>query len=214
MGVNGVASSGVSGVAAASPHPTTNPSPRQAGVTTITIGAGTHLVHFRDLYSRFAPFGYTQNQFRLFLRALGCPLLVTPTRERFVNLLSFQLAINAATRIGQKNFHSPGAYPNDSRKDHPDAVRTLSPAYVNDHFLDLISELLCARKTDHALNTTAVRSAFHDAATRLAASLTRIAAAEHLRATRRARDFAVRSSVVPPFPDCQPTLPTDVSSTP
>lgn len=203
-----MASSGVSGAAAASIHPTTPP-PRRQGITSITIGAGTHLVLFDDLYLRFSPFGYTRLQFKLFLKALGCPVLHTPSGELFVNLLSFQLAINAATRIGQKDLLSPGTYTNKKRSEQPrNSTRTLSAEYVHDHFTDLIAELLCARKSDHALNTTAVRSAFNDAACRLAASLTRIANATHVRANRRTRARASREGVLPPFPDCSPTLPT------
>lgn len=196
--------SAVSGVTGAVRH-TTTPAASRQGVTTITIGAGTHLVHFRDLYSRFAPFGYTESQFRKFLRALGCPCLVTPSGDAFVNLLAFQIAINAATRIGARDFYSPGASSN--AKPSPHRTRTLSSDYVHSNFLELISELLCARKTDHALNTPAVRSAFHTAASRLAASLTRIAVAEHVRASHRARTFARSDGVLPPFPDCTPSIP-------
>lgn len=177
-----------------------NTSGDSAKVTSIVIGGGTRLVLFDDLHARFAPFGYTKPLFLNFLRALGCAPLHTPDGRILVNLLSFQLAVNAATRIGQPDFLSPGhkrIWKNPPRN----STRGLNPKYFNENWKQLVSELLAARALNYNLNTPEIRASFEAAAQKIASQLSLLTVGAHVSALPKEN-----SKLDEPFRDCAPTV--------
>lgn len=169
--------------------------PTSPRATTLILGSGTQLISFDNLYAHFAPFGYTPRSFLLFLRALGCAPLHPPSGPPLINLLSLQLAINAATRIGQPDFFSPGHPYKDKPSKLPKRHATkLSPTYFQENWQALIAELLTARELSYSTSSPKTKHAFQSAASKISAQLSRL--------TRDSipHPTPLPSHISPPFP--------------
>lgn len=77
-----------------------SPIPTYSG---LCIGVLT-LLPVDEVFTQFAPYGFTKSGFISFLNALGCPHLTMPDGTKMIDIVSFQVAIKALSRYGGDGF--------------------------------------------------------------------------------------------------------------
>lgn len=147
-------------------------------ITAISLGPGCLLVAATDLLARFEPFGMTRTGFDLLLKGLGVPKIIAPDGTALVDYLSFQIAFRTISRIGQPDFHMPGA-PHVRRGNYKAAggVIRMDPHTLAHHWREILSELYFARRIDHTKTGPEQRSAYETAVRRMSVALASLAAA-------------------------------------
>lgn len=131
----------------------------------ISFGHGLLLVTESHLYQQFAPFGFSERGFRLFLRALGVPHLRTPSGDLLYDMLSFKLALKLIMRMGEMDFMAPG----DRKKAPPATYRTVLPKPSRDHWKAALTELLLSYELTGSTPAPARRASFEKAIDRILA---------------------------------------------
>ena len=166
----------------------------ETGISGISLGIGTLLVPFRTLHAHFAPFGYSEPDFRDFLLALGCAPILTPTGEYLVHYFRFLLAIEVATSLGRPPFSK---------------ATPLTPSDINASWEGALAHLLASRKYHGLSNPPAIRATLTEVARSLLAQSTRILAA----LSKRARD-RIREDGISPLRIEDPAAPSPFPSVP
>lgn len=123
-------------------------------LSAISLGSGILLVRDSDLFTRFAPYGFTLPEFRNWRRALGCPAMVMPNGEEFVDLHCFRLAIRLALRFGASDFKV--------------GKSSTTPEEYAQNWRLVMADILASRNEDYAVNTEEVRAGLEKAANRCA----------------------------------------------
>lgn len=147
------------------PEPTSN---FKAG---IFFGSGIKLVSEDDYLDELAAHGITRKGFRAWCRALQVPMLEIGTR-RYVDLMSFTLALRAVCRVGQPDFYVPGCDRNTwgvHRK--TGGTDKLDPDYFRQNFKVILAELLAARRLSK-LSSRGFKQLAKEAANRMVALAT------------------------------------------
>lgn len=158
------------------------------GLTGITIGQGNRMVWEDDLFreGNFAAFGFTKVGFRKWVRALGVPMMRTPSGMRLIDIVSLQLALRAVNRIGQKDFLCPGC-PELRKNRGKNFTTSLSVEYFKGHWKEFVSELLYAQRVNWGKVTEEHNAAFEAAAERISLALAQQYGEEVVRVQRRVK---------------------------
>jgi hypothetical protein len=133
----------------------------------IFLGAHSRLYSESHYYRAFEPHGVSRKAFRRFLKALHVPVIYIG-RQRFIDHLSFSLALRAISRIGQPDFLFPGCIHLASPPAPSNTTDTLDPAYVKRNLRSLLAELISTRvEPDSPATHRAFARAVDEAADRL-----------------------------------------------
>tara|TARA_R110002051_G_scaffold325009_1_gene425220 strand:+ start:338 stop:928 length:591 start_codon:yes stop_codon:yes gene_type:complete len=116
----------------------------------LSFGGGLRLFSEDYFIEELSSLGVTRKGFRSLCRALQVPLIYVGT-SALVDLVSFQLAMKAISRVGQKDFYVPGCRP--LKNNHKRGVRELNQAYYTREWKNILAELLASRQV-HGLATS------------------------------------------------------------
>lgn len=129
----------------------------------ISFGSGVRLMS-EDVYIKAMGGGMTRKGFRALCRNLMCPM-VEIGDTRYVEMIRFELAMTAITRIGEEDFFAPGS--RSIRNQSAKGSRKLDPEKVLKNYEILASELLAAKKVNGVELTHEVKDAARTAANRM-----------------------------------------------
>ena len=102
--------------------------------------------------------------FRELCRILLCPMIEIGD-TRYVEMIRFELAMTAITRIGEEDFFAPGS--RSIRNQSAKGTRKLDPEKVLKNYEVLAAELLAAKKVNGVELTHEVKDAARTAANRM-----------------------------------------------
>lgn len=126
-----------------------------------------------DVYIEAMGPSITRKGFRALCRNLMLPMIEIGD-VRYVDIVRFQLAMTAITRIGQEDFFVPGAI--SVKKNIAQGRRELDPAEVLENYEDLCMELLAAKTINGVEMTRNVKESAKKAAERMRESALQTAA--------------------------------------
>jgi hypothetical protein len=177
--------------------PRTRP-PARAAKGVISLGPHARLYSEDHFLEALAPFGMTRRAFRAFLSALSVPTLEVGS-TRFIDHLSFALALRAILAVGQPDFLAPGSrsLSSSSRK----AATSIDPKAFRDNLPTTISALLASHRLSHYnLTPAAVKQAAREATERMI-----LAGVHSLPAKRQAAFHKSANLLAPPPLDLDPS---------
>ncbi len=129
----------------------------------ISFGSGLRLMS-EDVYIKAMGGNMSRKGFRALCRNLMCPM-VEIGDTRYVEMVRFELAMSAITRIGEDDFFAPGS--RSIRNQSAKGVRKLDPEKVLKNYEVLAAELLAAKKVNGVELTHEVKDAARTAANRM-----------------------------------------------
>src|SRR5574343_49878 len=130
----------------------------------ISLGKGVRLYSESHYLREFHKFGFTRRGFRSLLRRLCVPLIEFPNGRYFINPDTFRLAILAISRLGRSNFIAVPGVSWKIKDKHPGPYSTeLEQGYVEDHFNELVAEMIAARVRPGKRPTKAMWAAANEA---------------------------------------------------
>jgi hypothetical protein len=138
----------------------------------ISFGSGVKLMA-EDVYIEAMGPNVTRKGFRALCRNLMLPMIEIGD-VRYVDIVRFQLAMTAITRIGQEDFFVPGCV--SLKKNIAQGRRELDPSEVLENYEDLCMELLAAKTVNGVEMTRDVKESAKKAAERMRESALQTAA--------------------------------------
>lgn len=117
-----------------------------------------------DVYIEAMGNGVSRKGFRALCKNLMVPLIEIGS-GKYVDMVRFELAMTAITRIGQDNFFVPGC--ESIRNNSAKGRTTLDPAEVLDNYQVLVEELLAAKRVNGVEITRNVKETARKAAERM-----------------------------------------------
>lgn len=120
------------------------------GISGISIGDGITMVPEDELYTVFAPWGWTREQFISLVRALSLPYLVSPLKVKFYWLEAMQFSFVLVLGFNQPDFYAPGA---ELGEESRYARKYITPAILRDRWKEAINELATIRHFDFSAST-------------------------------------------------------------
>ncbi len=143
--------------------------PEAPTLPSISFGAGVRLLGEDHYLKELEPLGLSRRGFRALCRALQVPMLHVGKR-RFVDVLSFKLAMRAVVRVGHPDFLVPGCEEirNGRKSFWTGAVTTLDLKYFQRNFRHLLAEILYSSKMEGVtLDRKEIRDLAKEAADRM-----------------------------------------------
>lgn len=138
----------------------TKTSPAKSSISFISIAPGVRLYSEDHLIQSLHPLPFTRRSFRAFLRSLSVPTLHIG-RHRYVDHISFALAVRSVLRVGAPSFYGPG-----SRRPRRIPPSRLDLASFRSSITTTIAELLASRHYTPA-ESSHILSAAKEAASRM-----------------------------------------------
>ena len=129
----------------------------------ISFGSGLRLMS-EDFYIKAMGGNMSRKGCRALCRKLLCPMIEIGD-TRYVEMIRFELAMTAITRIGEEDFFAPGS--RSIRNQSAKGTRKLDPEKVLKNYEVLAAELLAAKKVNGVELTHEVKDAARTAANRM-----------------------------------------------
>ena len=129
----------------------------------ISFGSGLRLMS-EDVYIKAMGGNMSRKGFRALCRNLLCPMIEIGD-TRYVEMIRFELAMTAITRIGEEDFFAPGS--RSIRNQSAKGTRKLDPEKVLKNYEVLAAELLAAKKVNGVELTHEEKDAARTAANRM-----------------------------------------------
>lgn len=137
----------------------------------IAITQAIRLVDEKDLWKQFARFGMSRRGFRLLIRNLGVPLVVTTDSTALVDVWSFACAFRTVCSQGQPDFVMPGAkvLSKGKKKGRAGFNTKLDPALFVKNHSRIVSEMMLASEFNGATKVQGINTMVQAAAARMSA---------------------------------------------
>jgi len=136
----------------------------------IAITQAIRLVDEKDLWKQFGRFGLSRKGFRLLLRNLHVPLVITTDNTALVDVWSFACAFRAVCSQGQPDFVMPGAKVLSKGKKRRVGFNTrLDPTVFATNHKKIVAEMMMASEFNGATKVQGINTMVSAAASRMSA---------------------------------------------